>query len=213
MAEETKVPETKPENVQKKTKNVQEKPKTFMQRLIDVQVRLKAPKSQFNKFGGYNYRNCEDILTAVKPLLAENDLLLILSDEIVKIDDRYYVKASATVYDALSDEKISAPGFAREDDSKKGMDVSQITGASSSYARKYALNGLFCIDDTKDADSFDNTKSGTAPQKYVCAGCGKPFQANDKYTVQQIFEISKRMNTDGVARCSACMDKAGTRRK
>ena len=120
-----------------------------MKLLHDIQANLKAPKGQFNKFGGYKYRNCEDILSAVKPLL--DGATLVISDEIVMIGDRVYVKATAT----LSDGKVSVSttAFAREPLAKKGMDESQVTGAASSYARKYALNGLFAIDDTKDADS------------------------------------------------------------
>lgn len=116
---------------------------------------LKAPKSQTNSFGHYSYRNAEDIIEAVKPLLDLNNLRLSISDEIVLIGDRYYVKAS--VYVDGYGHYISQDAYAREPLTKKGMDESQITGATSSYARKYALNGMFCIDDTKDADSMDNT--------------------------------------------------------
>lgn len=118
--------------------------------LSRIQKELKAPKGQFNKFGNYKYRSCEDILEAVKPLLG--DCCLTISDDIVLIGDRYYIKATARL--ALSNEDfVENSAFAREAFDKKGMDESQITGASSSYARKYALNGLFAIDDTKDADA------------------------------------------------------------
>ena len=127
-----------------------------------VQAALKAPKGQENKFGGYRYRSCEDILEAVKPLLAENGLVLTISDEIVLIGDRYYVRASAAITDGETVEH--AYGLAREPESRKGMDEAQVTGSSSSYARKYALNGLFCIDDTKDPDAT-NTHGKDAPQK------------------------------------------------
>ncbi len=120
-----------------------------------IQSDLKAPKGQMNKFGNYKYRSCEDILEAIKPILG--DCSLILNDEIVLIGERYYVKATATLFN--SEGRTSASAFAREPLSKKGMDESQITGAASSYARKYALNGLFSIDDTKDADTMDNTKT------------------------------------------------------
>jgi len=123
------------------------------QKLLNVQSELVAPKSQYNSFGKYQYRNCEDILEAVKPLLEKNELILKISDEIVLIGDRYYVKATASVIDIDSKEKESVSAFAREEVTKKGMDSSQLTGSTSSYARKYALNGLFCIDDTKDSDS------------------------------------------------------------
>ena len=131
--------------------------KTLQQKLIEIQAELKAPKSQFNKFGGYNYRNCEDILEAVKPLCAKHDVVPLLSDEIVMIGERYYVKGIAKITDGK--DEIVTTAFARESVDKKGMDESQITGSASSYARKYALNGLFCIDDTKDADFMDNSQN------------------------------------------------------
>lgn len=126
------------------------------QRVGDIQHKLKAPKGQYNSFGKYNYRSCEDILEGVKPLLKEHNLALLIDDEIVQIGDRYYVKATAKITDGR--EIVSATAYARESDTKKGMDESQITGATSSYARKYALNALLCIDDTKDADTMDNSK-------------------------------------------------------
>lgn len=126
------------------------------QRVGDIQHKLKAPKGQYNSFGKYNYRSCEDILEGVKPLLKEHNLALLIDDEIVQIGERYYVKATAKITDGR--EIISATAYAREPDTKKGMDESQITGATSSYARKYALNALLCIDDTKDADTMDNSK-------------------------------------------------------
>ena len=125
-----------------------------MELLNKIQRELKAPKSQFNSFGKYKYRNCEDILEAVKPLLGDG--MLVLNDELVQLGDRYYVKATAYLHDG--DILRSATAYAREALDKKGMDEAQITGAASSYARKYALNGLFLIDDTKDADNEDNTK-------------------------------------------------------
>ena len=126
------------------------------QRVGDIQHKLKAPKGQYNSFGKYNYRSCEDILEGVKPLLKEHNLALLIDDEIVQIGERYYVKATARITDGR--EIVSATAYAREPDTKKGMDESQITGATSSYARKYALNALLCIDDTKDADTMDNSK-------------------------------------------------------
>lgn len=126
------------------------------QRVGDIQHKLKAPKGQYNSFGKYNYRSCEDILEGVKPLLKEHDLALLIDDEIVQIGERYYIKATAKITDGR--EIVSATAYAREPDTKKGMDESQITGATSSYARKYALNALLCIDDTKDADTMDNSK-------------------------------------------------------
>lgn len=125
----------------------------LIKKLSKIQKELKAPKNQFNKFGGYNYRSCEDILEAVKPLL--ENLILTITDEIELIGNRYYVKATARIQD--ENQSIENVAYAREAETKKGMDESQITGAASSYARKYALNGLFLIDDTKDADHYDNT--------------------------------------------------------
>lgn len=120
--------------------------------LAQIQSELKAPKGQRNNFGKYNYRSCEDILEAVKPLLKERGLVILITDDIVQIGERYYVRATATIYDSEGS-YISNSALAREELKRTGMDASQITGATSSYARKYALNGLFAIDDTKDADA------------------------------------------------------------
>jgi len=157
-----------------------------MKTLSEIQRELKAPKGQVNAFGKYKYRSCEDILEAVKPHL--EGWVLTISDEIVEVAGRVYVKATAelktsllTTYPNTTDDSdvqintdikcYSTTAFAREPDQKKGMDPSQITGAASSYARKYALNGLFCIDDTKDADTMDNSKQYTSkdqgPSRYV----------------------------------------------
>ena len=121
--------------------------------LMAVQAELKAPKGQHNSFGKYDYRSAEDIIEAVKPLLKENGLFLTMSDDIVQIGDRYYVKATVSVTDIVTGESVQTSALAREAAQKKGMDESQVTGTASSYARKYALNGLFAIDDTKDADT------------------------------------------------------------
>lgn len=130
------------------------------EKLIAIQSELNAPKNQRNSFGGYNYRSCEDILEAVKPLLKKQKLALVLSDEVISVGDRIYVKATATLFDTEKDGiMIENTALAREEETKKGMDASQITGASSSYARKYALNGLFCIDDNKDSDISNNGKN------------------------------------------------------
>lgn len=130
----------------------------IIKKLMNIQNELKAPKNQFNKFGDYKYRNCEDILEAVKPLLFKNGLILNISDEIVAIGDRFYVQAIAKVIDEENN-FIESKAYAREPSEKPKMDNSQVTGSASSYARKYALNGLFCIDDSKDADFYDNTKN------------------------------------------------------
>ena len=138
---------------------------TFIEKVSDIQARLKAPKGQYNNFGGYKYRSCEDILEMVKPLLSEHNLILNLKDEIVQIGERYYIKATASLTSDGSN-KIESQAFAREALTKKGMDESQITGAASTYARKYALNGLFCIDDTKDADATNDHSSDNGEELY-----------------------------------------------
>ena len=130
--------------------------RTIHEKLQGIQSSLKAPKGQINKFGGYTYRSAEDILTAVKPLLAKYGVTLVISDDIVGVEGRIYVKATAVLAESESDYSIQVQGFAREAESRKGMDDSQITGSASSYARKYALNGLFAIDDTKDADATND---------------------------------------------------------
>ena len=135
--------------------------------LQSIQQSLVAPKGQYNSFGKYSYRSAEDILEALKPILQEHDAVLILQDGIVQIGDRYYVEATATLY--AVGETIGTTAYAREDDSKKGMDGSQVTGAASSYARKYALNGLFMIDDNKDPDTDEyhnqNNQGSSKQQK------------------------------------------------
>lgn len=130
-------------------------------KLAQIQKELKAPKGQFNKFGNFKYRSCEDILEAIKPLL-NGEATITITDEIVQIGERYYVKATATF---KGEDEMSVSAFAREAEDKKGMDASQITGATSSYARKYALNGLFAIDDTKDADDGESVKDAKPKAK------------------------------------------------
>ena len=155
------------------TKNIYEK-------LLSIQNKLKAPKSQYNAFGKYNYRNCEDILEAVKPLCKEEKTLLYLTDEIVLIGERYYVKATAWFIDVEGKElPILVTAYAREEETKKGMDGSQVTGASSSYARKYALNGLFDIDDTKDSDTTNTHGKEDKPKE------DKPKSANKTITPRE----------------------------
>ena len=150
-----------------------------MKELLYIQGELKAPKNQRNTFGNYNYRSCEDILEAVKPLLQSTETVLTVSDEVVQVGDRIYVKATATLkkLDGTVLESVSA--FAREDETQKGMSVSQITGSASSYARKYALNGLFLIDDVKDADATNKhekeVKDHKAPLKKDLAASEDPF--------------------------------------
>jgi len=141
---------------------------TLIDKLAAIQTKLHAPKNQKNTFGGYNYRSCEDILEAVKPLL--DGLVLTITDEVTDVGGRIYVKATARLTDGK--DAMTATAFAREAESRKGMDESQITGSTSSYARKYALNGLFLIDDNKDADSQDNREQG---QKAKPQPAQKPF--------------------------------------
>ena len=135
-------------------------------KLLTIQQKLKAPKNQHNAFGNYNYRSCEDILEAVKPLLAEVGCILTISDQIINIADRFYVCALAKLTDIESGEYISNTAYAREETERKGSDGSQITGAASSYARKYCLNGLFLIDDNKDADTNEaREQMESSPEK------------------------------------------------
>lgn len=151
-----------------------------MKALQQIQSELKAPKGQLNKFGGYKYRSCEDILEALKPLLAKHNAVVLLSDDIVLVGSRFYVKATATFKTA--EESISVTAFAREAETKKGMDESQITGSASSYARKYALNGLFGIDDTKDADTMDNRSNGNSSGSFS-------KQINSATTMEELDKI------------------------
>lgn len=134
---------------------------TIIQKLVKIQGEIIAPKNQRNNFGKYNYRSCEDIIEAVKPLLAKYEVVLTLNDALVVREGRHYIEATAML--TASNGTITTTAYAREPESKKGMDESQITGAASSYARKYALNGLLAIDDTKDADTQDNTNHNQYP--------------------------------------------------
>ena len=149
------------------------------EKLTQVQSKLKAPKNQYNSFWKYNYRSCEDILEGLKPLLSEVKATVILNDEIVQIGDRYYLRATAKFIDCNSGESVEVSSLAREDEVKKGMDLAQVTGSVSSYARKYALNGLFAIDDTKDSDSTNtheksNDKSENNTYKSSSGGLTQP---------------------------------------
>lgn len=156
------------------------------ERLLAIQNELKAPKGQYNSFGKYKYRSAEDILEAVKPLAEQHSVLIYCSDDIVMVGNHIYVKATATAEDVTGRcSAITVTAFAREPDDKKGMDASQITGTASSYARKYALNGLLCIDDAKDADTDAYQTAGNVPaatqqqprQQIYCSSCKKPIQA------------------------------------
>lgn len=157
------------------------------EKLEHIQIELKAPKGQYNDYGKYNYRSCEDILEGVKPLLAKYRATLRLGDEIVQIGDRFYVKATASFInlDGAAADDINNSAYAREEDTKKGMDGSQITGTASSYARKYALNGLFLIDDTKDADTnaYKMQQGAKAPQR--------PAQQAPKQAPQPVQKVAE----------------------
>lgn len=189
-------------------------------KLFEIQQNLKAPKTQYNKFGKYNYRSCEDILEAVKPLLMEQKAVVTISDELVFIGQRYYIKATACLLDIETGEKVERAAYAREDENKKGMDLSQVTGASSSYARKYALNGLFCIDDNKDSDTTNTSEKENQQQqsqqklnkKPCCEKCGKEFKgfktnSGKKYSAE--LEYNKRKEKYGQALCDDCLAQEG----
>lgn len=144
-----------------------------MTALLKVQQKLKAPKDKTNSFGGYKYRSCESILEAVKPYLMEEGLLLTITDEVVSIGDRFYIKATATVQSIEGDEApIKVSAYAREEDAKKGMSSEQLSGSCSSYARKYCLSGMFLLDDSKDADSDEYRRQTEGPH-YTCEVCGR----------------------------------------
>lgn len=134
-------------------------------KLIDVQCELKAPKNQYNSFGKYSYRSCEDILEALKPVCSKHGATTFITDRVVNIENRFYVEATVTFVDVETGESVKVTAMAREEENKKGMDASQITGSTSSYARKYALNGMFCIDDTKDADATNDHGKGQKQQQ------------------------------------------------
>ena len=185
---------------------------TLIDKLAAIQTKLHAPKNQKNTFGGYNYRSCEDILEAVKPLLA--GLVLTITDEVTEVGGRIYVKATARLTDGK--DAMTATAFAREAESRKGMDESQITGSTSSYARKYALNGLFLIDDNKDADSQDNSEQG---QKAKPQPAQKPFDlpaalewVRKAATVEQVKQrgrqaYAKATNDEERARIAALVEE------
>lgn len=159
--------------------------KTLTKRLADIQKTMNAPKCQKNEFGGYKYRSCEDILMAVKPLLG--DLVITVNDEMALVGDRVYVKATATITDG--EHSISTNAFAREAVSKKGMDDAQVTGSTSSYARKYALNGLLLIDDNRDADHGDNRDNQRDFAKEL-------KQANSEKTLKAVFGVAWKSTQD-----------------
>lgn len=163
------------------------------EKLMNIQKELKAPKSQYNSFGKYKYRSCEDILESVKPLLEKYKVTIILSDKLEQIGERYYIRAMAILFDTESDNSIENTAYAREEETKKGMDGSQITGTSSSYARKYALNGLLLIDDTKDADTDEFAKENNK-------GKTKEEPKEKKITPGQLKVLSKLYTGDNLVK-------------
>ena len=167
-----------------------------MKELITIQSELKAPKTQVNNFGGYKYRKAEDILEAVKPLLAKQKCTLTITDDIVMVGNRIYVKATATIKNEKGEVETST-GWAREEESKKGMDASQITGASSSYARKYALNGLLAIDDNADSDTTNNGQQQTQTQQSVPQQ-SSTAQYNSNYLNEGMEYLSRCINKDNL---------------
>lgn len=172
-----------------------------MKELITIQSELKAPKTQVNNFGGYKYRKAEDILEAVKPLLAKQKCTLIITDDIVMVGNRIYVKATATIRNEKG-EVEEATGWAREEETKKGMDASQITGASSSYARKYALNGLFAIDDNADYDTTNNGRQQESKQQTQTQQPVPQQSSNAQYHTNDVNEglgyLSRCVNKDNL---------------
>lgn len=170
--------------------------------LMAVQAELKAPKGQHNSFGKYDYRSAEDIIEAVKPLLKENGLFLNMSDEVVLVGDRYYIKATVKVVDVVTGESVQTSALAREAAQKKGMDESQVTGTASSYARKYALNGLFAIDDNRDADTDEYARqtsqsaAGARSQRNAYPSKGS---ANDDLRSKAMHALSKEMQRVGAS--------------
>lgn len=176
-------------------------------KLTVVQAKLKAPKNQFNKFGNYKYRSCEDILEALKPVLNEEKATVFISDSIERIESRYYVKATATFIDSETGETVSNTAYAREPENKKGSDESQITGASSSYARKYALNGLFLIDDTKDEDTEERqnekkNRANKAEKKPETA----EVKTDDQKNAEMVAGVNPLLLPDGKGMTKERMD-------
>ena len=166
-----------------------------MKELIKIQTELKAPKWNYNNFGKYKYRSAEDILEAVKPVLSKHNCYITISDDVIELSGRFYIQATATITnDKWESEDVVA--YAREPEIKKGMDVSQITGSSSSYARKYALNGLFAIDDTKDADTMDNREQET-----------KQVKQETKQVKQETKQVKQETNIDKTAKFEEMLKK------
>lgn len=168
------------------------------EKLMVVQSKLKAPKNQYNSFGKYNYRSCEDILEGLKPILSEVKAIVNLTDNIEMVGERYYLKATVSFIDIEKGDKIEVSALAREDETKKGMDLAQVTGSVSSYARKYALNGMFCIDDTKDADATNTHGKGDASK--TPQNGSEPTEPQGNTNGQS----GQTETTDDILQCSDC---------
>lgn len=188
-AEEAYAIDNNPAPVQEREAPKEDAATSFERRIVAVQRRLKAPKSQFNSYGGYYFRSCEDILEGLKPLLEEYDLLMTITDDIFFVEGRFYVKATVTVTDIITGFSKSATGYAREPENRKGSDQSQVTGSCSSYARKYALNALWLIDDNKDPDTPQMQQPKQPPKQgpFVarCSNCGTQYQFADANQYKQ----------------------------
>ena len=185
--------------------------------LMNVQAELKAPKNQKNTFGKYNYRSAEDIIEAVKPLLKDNGLFLNMSDDVVLIGERYYIRATVKVVDIVTGESVSASAMAREAAVKKGMDDSQVTGTASSYARKYALNGLFAIDDNKDPDTNEYARqtsqngAGARPkQQAYFASTADEMRRKAMHALNDAVKKAGVSKQELVALCGVHFGKAST---
>jgi len=175
------------------------------EKLLKAQVELKAPKGQYNSFGKYKYRSCEDILEALKPVLNKFKLTLFIKDDVIEVNTRNYVKATITLVNTEKpDEIIETSALAREEETKKGMDGSQITGASSSYARKYALNGMFMIDDTKDSDSTNThgkeEKTEAERKKEAIEAINKLADTEEK--TEKVFDMIAKFNKNSLLDCT-----------
>lgn len=169
--------------------------RNIYQKLLAIQNELKAPKSQFNKFGGYSYRSCEDILEAVKSLLVKYNATIILQDKIELIGDRYYIKATARFIDAESGETIETEALARESENIKGMQASQITGATSSYARKYVLGSLLLLDDCKDADAIHGKEDNNKSQSHSQIDTTSTRKLSDKQ-LARLYALANKAGVD-----------------
>ena len=180
-------------------------------KLSGIQCELVATKGQYNNFGKYSYRSCEDILEAVKPLLDKYKVAIVIKDDIVLVGDRFYVKATATLIDSETGESVEASAFARESADKKGMDSSQVTGATSSYARKYALNGLFAIDDNKDADATNTHGKDTIKVNMTPAGGISEAQQKRLYAIANKAGLKKDVVDSTVKKSFGCDTKDMTK--